>query len=274
MTDPDHAFIARLAHSRCGLTLEAGKEYLIESRLSAVAKKHGAASVAVLIGRVRASGDEKLATECVEALVTTETSFFRDVHPFETLRRTVLPELIQARQRERKLNLWCAASSSGQEPYTLALLLHEHFGGLPGWEVELLATDISHEMLQRSREGRYSQLEVNRGLPTELLLKHFDQEGSQWRLREAVRRRVTFRQLNLAAPLPPLPKMDLILLRNVMIYFDVETKKSLLDQMERLLQPAGYLLLGGAESTIGLNSTLRRVDELRAGFYRRAEDRT
>jgi chemotaxis protein methyltransferase CheR len=271
MTEQEYAFVAKLLRDRCALVLDPGKEYLLETRLGPVARKHGIASVTELIGKLRLDAIDGLSTEVVEAMVTTETSFFRDVHPFETLRKTVLPELIQARQAERRLNIWCAASSSGQEPYTLALILKEYCRDLTGWAVNLLATDISQDMLRRSKEGRYSQLEVNRGLPVELLLKYFRQEGVHWQLRDDVRSMVSFRQVNLAQPFPLLPPMDLIMLRNVMIYFDTATKKTILRQIARVLRPDGYLVLGGAETTFGLDDGYRRVETLKGGFYRLAD---
>src|SRR5262249_53053714 len=200
----------------------------------------------------------------------TETSFFRDIHPFDALRKTVIPDLVRARQSTRRLNIWCAASASGQEPYTVALLLKEYFPELKDWTVAIIATDISREMLRRSKEGRYSQVEVNRGLPINLLLKYFRQEGAFWQLRDDVRSMVDFQPLNLAAPWPQMPAMDLVLLRNVMIYFEVETKKSILRRVARVLRLDGYLVLGGAETTFALDDSYSRIDNLKAGFYQLA----
>jgi chemotaxis protein methyltransferase CheR len=200
-------------------------------------------------------------------LATNETSFFRDHHPFEALRKSVIPTLIRNRSNVRQLNIWCAASSTGQEPYSLALLFREHFPELAGWKVSLLASDISQEVLTRAREGRFNQIEVNRGLPATLLVKHFKQHGTTWQLNEDIRRMVDFTIINLARPWPALPRMDLILIRNVMIYFEVETKKSILSRMARLLRPDGYLLLGGSETTFNLDNSFRRVEELKSGFY-------
>ena len=270
MTEQDYALVARLLLDRAALVLEPGKEYLVESRLAPVARRHGLASVAEFIGRLRGAGTNGLLTELVEAMVTTETSFFRDVHPFEALRRAVLPELIRARQAEKRLNFWCMASASGQEPYTVALMLKEYFPELAGWHLTFLATDISQDMLRRSREGRYSQVEVNRGLPIALLLKYFRQDGAHWQLHDGVRAMIDFQPLNLARPWPPLPPMDLVLLRNVMIYFDVDTKKSILRRLTRVLRPDGYLVLGGAETTFNLDDSYRRVEDLKSGFYRLA----
>jgi chemotaxis protein methyltransferase CheR len=249
------------------MLLEPGKEYLVQARLTPVAQKHGISGVNQLIQQLRGSAANGLVTDVVEAMVTTETLFFRDIHPFETLKHTVLPGLIERRSSERKLNIWCAASSSGQEPYSIAMLLHEYFPELARWRINLLATDISHEMLRRSRAGRYSQIEVNRGLPTPLLLKWFRQEGAHWHIDERLRSAVTFSQLNLAQPWPASPAWDLIFLRNVMIYFDYDVKRAILDRASRVLARDGYLLLGGSETTLNLNDSLRRVETLKSGFY-------
>lgn len=267
VTADDYAFVANLLRERCALILEPGKEYLIRARLTPVAQRNNLASVSLLISRIRKEQPQALVTEVVEAMVTTETSFFRDIHPFETLKKTVLPELIARRRDQRQLNIWCAASSSGQEPYSVALLLKEHFPELATWRINLWATDISQEMLLRSRAGRYSQIEVNRGLPTPLLLKWFRQEGAIWQLDQQIRELVSFSQLNLASYWPAMAPWDLIFLRNVMIYFDNEVKKQILGRVARVLCPDGYLLLGGAETTLSLDDSFARIESLRAGFY-------
>lgn len=267
VTAADYAFVANLLRERCALVLEPGKEYLIRTRLTPVAQRNNLASVPLLIDRIRQEQTQALVTEVVEAMVTTETSFFRDIHPFETLRKLVLPELIERRRSQRQLNIWCAASSSGQEPYSIALLLREHFPELATWRINLCATDISQEMLQRSRAGRYSQIEVNRGLPTPLLLKWFRQEGAYWQLDSQIRSMVSFSHLNLASYWPAMQPWDLIFLRNVMIYFDNEVKKQILGRVARVLTTDGYLLLGGAETTLSLDDSFARIESLRAGFY-------
>lgn len=224
----DYAFVAKLLREQCALVLDPGKDYLINSRLSPLAHRHGLTSINQLVRRLRDTSDSGLITEVVKAMVTTETSFFRDVHPFETLKKIVLPKLIELRRAQRQLNIWCAASSSGQEPYSIAILLKEYFPDLAGWQINLTATDISREMLQRSRAGRYSQVEVNRGLPTALLLKWFRQDAGCWQLSDQIRRMITFRPLNLAQPWPAMPMWDIVFLRNVMIYFDNAVKKTIL----------------------------------------------
>ncbi len=268
MTESDFALVAKLLRERSAIALEPGKEYLVDSRLTPVARRHGLGSVTEFIERLRTAGTNELANEVIEAMVTTETSFFRDIHPFETLRKTVLPELIKARQAEKRLNIWCAASSSGQEPYTIAIMLREYFPELASWKVTFQATDISQDMITRCRAGEYSQVEVNRGLPVALLMKNFRQDGARWQIREDLRTMIDFQRLNLAATWPPMPVFDLILLRNVMIYFEVDTKKSILMRMSRLLRSDGYLILGGAETTLNLDDSYERVASLKAGFYR------
>jgi chemotaxis protein methyltransferase CheR len=267
MTELDFDVIRRLLLERSAIVLEAGKEYLVETRLAPLVRQLNLHSIGELIGRLRAQPDNGLCRQVVEALVTTETSFFRDHHPFEALRKVVLPDLAARRRGECRLNVWCAASSTGQEPYSLAMLLREHFPELSGWQITFLASDLSREVLARAREGRYRQIEVNRGLPAALLVKYFEQHGTDWQLRPAVRAMVEFREINLAQPWPPLPRMDLVLLRNVMIYFDVATKKAVLGKVARLLRPDGYLFLGGAETTFSLDDSFRRVEPLKAGCY-------
>lgn len=270
VTAVDYAFLAELLRERCGLALGPGKEYLIKSRLTPVALRHQFNSIPLLVDCIRSKRHPGLVTEVVEAMVTTETSFFRDLHPFETLQQTVLPELIERRRAQRRLNIWCAACSSGQEPYSIALLLKEHFPELASWQLNLTATDISQEMLQRSRSGRYSQAEVNRGLPAPLLHKWFRQEGVHWQLDDQVRTMISFSQLNLASTWPCLPAWDLIFLRNVMIYFDNDVKRAILGRIARVLDPHGYLVLGGAETTFSLSDAFVRIETLQSGYYQLA----
>jgi chemotaxis protein methyltransferase CheR len=267
MTTQDFEFVYRLVRDRSANVLETGKEYLVESRLTPLVRQLKLGSISDLVGQLRTGSDHGLRTRVVEAMVTTETSFFRDNHPFETLRTVILPEIIRHRTNEKRLDVWCAACSSGQEPYSLAILLREQFPGLSGWQLNILATDLSGEVLERAREGRYHQIEVNRGLPAALLVRYFRQHGNGWELSENIRRMIEFRELNLANPWPPLPRMDLVFLRNVMIYFDVDTKKVILGRVARLLRPDGYLLLGGTETTLNLDDSFRRVENLKGGFY-------
>jgi chemotaxis protein methyltransferase CheR len=270
MTAEDFQFLCKVLLEASAIVLEPGKEYLIEARLAPIVRKLELGSITEFVKRLRAPGSFGLVAQFVDAMVTTETSFFRDVHPFETLRKTVLPDLIRRRAGERALTIWCAASSTGQEPYSLAMLLREHFPELRTWNVFFLATDLSREVLARARDGKYNQIEVNRGLPAPLLVKYFQQHGTQWQLKEEIRKLVDFREMNLSQPWPALPHMDLVLNRNVMIYFDVAMKKSILGRIARLLRPDGYLLLGGSETTFNIDNSFQRVEALKAGFYQLA----
>jgi chemotaxis protein methyltransferase CheR len=267
MTEQDFHVIRKLLLERSAIVLEPGKEYLVESRLAPILRELNLNSIGELIAQLRGQSGNGLHRQIVEAMVTTESSFFRDHHPFEALRKVVIPDLINRRRNERRLHIWCAASSTGQEPYSIAILLKEHFAELAGWQISLMASDLSSQVLARAREGRYRQIEVNRGLPAALLVRHFEQHGTEWQLKPAIRGMVDFREINLAQAWPSLPRMDLVLIRNVMIYFDVETKKTILGRLARLLRPDGYLLLGGAETTLNLDDSYRRVEPLKAGFY-------
>jgi len=259
--------LSRLLYAQCGLVLEPGKEYLVRGRLTPIMEKHRCQSLDQLLQRIQTNGSTGLLTEVIEAMVTTETSFFRDFHPFETLRKTVLPALIEQRRKKKQLNIWCAASSSGQEPYSIALLIRDAFPELESWKLFFSATDLSREMLTRCRTGRYSQLEVNRGLPTPLLLKWFKQEGANWQIDDRIRQTLSFSQLNLTQPWPPMPTWDLVLMRNVMIYFDAESKAAILARLTRVLAKDGFLILGGAETTLNLHDGYQRVETLKSGFY-------
>jgi chemotaxis protein methyltransferase CheR len=267
MTDPDFDFIRTLLKARSAIALDPGKEYLVESRLTPILRELHLDSIGALVSRLRDPSAAGLCPRVVEALVTTETSFFRDHHPFESLRKIVIPKLIEKRRSQRRLSIWCAASSTGQEPYSVAMLIAEHFPELLNWDLKLLATDLSREVLARAKEGRYNQIEVNRGMPAALLVKYFEQHGTTWQLKQGIRDLVTFEEMNLASSWPSLPRLDLILMRNVMIYFDVAMKKTILGRVGRVLSPDGFLLLGGAETTLNLDASYRRVEHLKTGFY-------
>jgi chemotaxis protein methyltransferase CheR len=268
MTNEDFSYICKLVQERSAIVLEPGKEYLVEMRLAPLAQQLQLGGIPDLVARLKTAPDNGLYTRVVEAMTTNETLFFRDHHPYEALRKVVIPDLIQRRQDERRLTIWSAACSTGQEPYSVALLLKEHFPELARWQVTILATDLSREVLEKARAGRYTQMEVNRGMPVALLVKHFRQHGTSWQLNDDVRRMVTFQEANLALPFPALmPRPDLVLLRNVLIYFSVETKKAILGRVARVLRPDGYLLLGSAETTFHLDDGYRRVEHLKGGFY-------
>jgi chemotaxis protein methyltransferase CheR len=261
-------YIRRLVLDQSAIVLEEDKQYLAESRLWPLARREGFDSISSLVGCLATRRSDGLHRKVVEAMTTNETSFFRDFHPFEALRKSILPELLLKRASNKELSFWSAACSSGQEPYSLVLLLQEHFPILTGWSLRIIATELSTEMLARARVGRYSQLEVNRGLPASLLVKYFRQHGSEWQIREDLRDRVEFLVLNLAEPWLLLPPMDVILLRNVLIYFGVETKKRILTRVRQLLKPDGFLFLGGAETTFNLDDAFERVQFDRTICYR------
>lgn len=269
VTATNFDYVRNLVSSQSAIVLERGKEYLVESRLAPLAQKLGLGSVHDLITKLRAEAPNGVHRLVVEAMTTNETSFFRDLHPFETLKKVIVPELLGRRGGQHTLRIWCGACSTGQEPYSLALLLRDSFPQLTHWRVELLATDLNRDVLEKARQGIYTQFEMNRGLPAVLLVKYFTKvKIDQWQLREDVRRMVQFQELNLAQPFPPLPAFDIIFLRNVMIYFDVETKKLILGRIRNVLAPDGYLFLGGAESVLNLDDGYESVSHGKSVCYR------
>ena len=265
LAPPDFEYVAQLVRRRSAIVLEPGKEYLVEARLAPLAKELGLGGPTELVAKLR--GDSgPLAERVTEAMTTNETSFFRDLQPFDVLRRDVVPDLLERRASSRRLRIWCGASSSGQEPYTIAMVL-DQIPGLAGWDVEMLGTDISPEMVERARAGRYSQLEVNRGLPAPFLVKYFERDGTGYQLKEGIRRMVQYRLLNLAEPWPALGTFDIVFMRNVLIYFDVETKREIFGRIRRVLAPDGYLFLGAAETTVNIDAGFERLPRERAGCY-------
>jgi chemotaxis protein methyltransferase CheR len=244
------------------IVLEPGKEYLVESRLAPIARREGLGSVADLVQRLITAPSVKLKSEIIDAMTTNETSFFRDVHPWQTLKEEVLPKLIEARRIERRLTVWCAAASSGQEPYSLAMLLRDNFPDIVrSWDVKIIATDLSDSMLYRCREGIYSQLEVNRGLPAPMLIRNFQREGADWRIDPELRRMVDVRTCNLAQPASyprAASRFDIVFIRNVLIYFDDATKTRILNETSSRMHSDGYLLLGSSEVSISSSTRLVR----------------
>ncbi|HEY6572694.1 MAG TPA: protein-glutamate O-methyltransferase CheR [Candidatus Eisenbacteria bacterium] len=264
-----YAYLQRLLLERTGIVLEPGKEYLVEARLHALMQGEGFRTVSALLGALQM--DERqgsLHRRAVEAMLNGETSFFRDHYPFEALRTTILPELMAARAAVKCLTVWCAATASGQEAYSVAMLLLEHAPLLREWNVRILATDFSEATLQRAREGVYRQIEVNRGLPAPYLVKYFDRVGEEWRVKERVRGMVEFSQLNLIEPWPAFSRPDVILLRNVLLYFSSDARKTILQNVVRTLRPDGYLFLGGGETMLALDRTFESVRIGKAICYR------
>jgi chemotaxis protein methyltransferase CheR len=267
-TANEFSYVCDLVKNAAAISLDAKREYLMEARLSPLARKEGFPSVSEMIQKLRTAAGGELHWKVVEAMTTNETSFFRDVKPFDALRQVVIPHLIEARQSERRLNLWCAASSSGQEPYSLAILLRESFPVLQSWNISILASDISSEMLDKAKRARYTQLEVNRGLPASLLIKYFTKQGGEWQISDKIRQMVEFRRINLSERWPYMPPIDLVMLRNVMIYFPVETKKMILRGMRQIMRPDGYLFLGTAETTINLDAAYTSESFNKVSYYR------
>jgi chemotaxis protein methyltransferase CheR len=265
VTPLDYEYLRRLLKERSGLDLAADKQYLVESRLLPLARRTGVAGIPELVLKMR-SGAEQLTSQVVEAMTTNETFFFRDKIPFDHLCDSILPELAQSRAGRRSIRVWSAASSTGQEPYSIAMCLREFGPALSGWRSEIIATDLSQEVLEKSKAGLYSQFEVQRGLPIQLLVKYFNQLGEFWQLSADIRGMVQHRQLNLLQDFTHLGKFDVIFCRNVLIYFDQATKVSIFERLARMLEPDGYLMLGAAESVVGITDLFRPCQD-RRGLY-------
>lgn len=267
LSPPDFQYVSQLVRQRSAIVLEPEKSYLLDARLTPLAKAEGFPSLDAMVAAMRLKPYDGLHRKVVEAMTTNETSFFRDLHPFEALKTVVIPEVMERRKAERQINIWCAACSSGQEPYTVAMTLKD-MPQLTGWNVRILGTDLSSEMVAKSRAGRYGQIEVNRGLPANLLVRYFEKKGMEWQVKPEIQQMCEFRELNLIEPWGTLPSMDVVFLRNVLIYFNVETKKSILANVRKVMRPWAYLFLGGAETTINLGDVFERVQFDRAGCYR------
>jgi chemotaxis protein methyltransferase CheR len=266
LAQSDFKFVSTMVRREAAIVLAPGKEYLVEARLIPVARAVGAAGVAEFLAELQRRPNPDHQRRVIDALTTNETSWYRDREPFAALTDVVLPELVKSRATTRKVRLWSAASSSGQEAYSLAITLQENLPA--GWGYEIMGSDISTEMVKRAQTGEYSQVEVNRGLAATQLVQYFERAGAHWRIIPSLRRNVTFKLMNLTAPLPPMPPFDVIFLRNVLIYFDVATKKTVLRNVARLLRPDGLLFLGAAETTIGIDDNYERVAAGRTSAYR------
>lgn len=260
-TGSDQAFdyLRRLIYESSAIVLESDKRYLLEARLRPVLLREQMGSFDELVARLGRGDAAPLRQRVVEAMTTHETSFFRDIHPFEVFRKNIIPQMLLERSAQKRLNIWCGASSTGQEPYSIALIIKECGLGLAGWTTQLIATDLSAEIITRARNAVFSQLDVNRGLPAPLLIKYFEKTGLEWRLKEEIRRMVEFKQLNLVTAWPQFPEFDVVFLRNVLIYFDVPTKKAIFDKLSRVMRPGAYLFLGGVETTLNLSNDFKQV---------------
>jgi len=269
LTPSGYAYLRRLLLERIGIVLDPGKEYLVEARLHALMQAEGFGSVsALLVALQLAEREGPLHRRAIEAMLNGETSFFRDHYPFEALRTTLLPELMAVRGGTKTLNVWCAATASGQEAYSVAMLLLEQVPSLRDWTVRILATDVSETILQRAREGVYRQIEVNRGLPAPYLVKYFDRIGEEWHVKERVREMVEFSQMNLIEPWPNFSRPDVILLRNVLLYFSSDARRTIMQNVVKTLRPDGYIFLGGGETMLGFDRTFESVQIGRAICYR------
>ena len=264
MTPPEYEYLRKLLKDHSGLDLSADKQYLIESRLLPLARKAGLSGISDLVQKMK---NGHFIAEVVEAMTTNETFFFRDKVPFEHFRDAIVPAILQARATRKSIRIWCAAGSTGQEPYSLAMCLKEMGTALSGWRVEILATDLSQDVLEKSRAGIYSQFEVQRGLPIQLLVKYFKQIGELWQINPELRAMVQHRSFNLLHDFSQLGSFDVIFCRNVLIYFDQETKANVFGRLARIVEPDGFLVLGAAETVVGLTEAFKPVADRRS-LYR------
>lgn len=266
MTELDFQFLCGFLKARSGLALTAEKRYLVESRLSPICRRFELDTLSGLVGALKSGRKPGLETAVIEAMTTNETFFFRDKGPFDLFRDVLLPRYLSARASTRRLRIWCAAASTGQEPYSLAMLLNEAAPRLAGWQVQIVATDISTEVLEKAKAGIYNQFEVQRGLPIQLLVKYFKQNGDQWQIAPQIRSMVDYRPLNLIKDFGHLGTFDIVYCRNVLIYFDKPTKTDVLHRLANAMAPDGALLLGAAETVIGLTDVLS-PDPVNRGLY-------
>lgn len=266
MKTSDFEFLANLLKNKSGLMLTPDKVYLLESRLTPLVRRRGMDTLEALIQKLRLGAEQDLIKEVTEAMTTNESFFFRDNTPFDLFKKHVMPAMHKARGTTRKLRIWCAAASTGQEPYSLAMLLKENAAKWAGWNIEIIGTDICTQVLEKARLGEYSQFEVQRGLPITLLMKYFKQDGDVWRITDDIREMVTYRPFNLLDNFAALGSFDVIYCRNVLIYFDQPTKSAVLDRMSKVLANDGTLFLGAAETVLGITEVFRPVRGQR-GLY-------
>jgi len=266
VTPLDYDYLRKFLKDRSGLDLSSDKQYLVESRLLPLARKAGLAGLDELVAQIR-NGSEAMSADVVEAMTTNETFFFRDKVPFDHLREAIIPELLKVRAGKRGLRIWCAASSTGQEPYSIAMCLKEMGVQLSGWRIEIIATDLAPSVLEKSKSGVYSQFEVQRGLPIQLLVKYFKQNGELWQLNPEIRAMIQFKQLNLLQNFSHLGTFDVVFCRNVLIYFDQDTKVDVFKRLARVMEPDAFLALGAAETVVGLTDAFKPHPD-RRGLYR------
>jgi chemotaxis protein methyltransferase CheR len=262
----NYAYFYKLLQQETGLAIGSDKAYLLESRLAPVCRRHGAASVDALLETIKTGAAPQARKDALNAMMTHESFFFRDIHPFDEFRRNILPQLVDRRSRAKHLRIWCAAASTGQEPYSLGMVLADEAAKLTGWRVEIVATDISQTALAYARDGLYSQFEVQRGLPVHLLVKYFAKEGDRWRIKPAARQSIDFREFNLLDEPAKLGTFDAVFCRNVLIYFDQPTKARVLAGISRQIAADGFLFLGGSETVLGVTNSFASVAG-RSGVY-------
>ncbi len=266
MSPAEYDYLRQFLKARSGLVLSNEKQYLIESRLLPVARKAGLQSIAALVAKLKEPRETVLAEAVVEAMTTNESFFYRDKTPFEHFTQVMMPELIKARASQKKIRIWCAAASTGQEPYTLAMCLKEMEAKIPGWRIEIIGTDISNEVLDRAKAGTYTQFEVQRGLPIQMLLKYFTQQGESWTISPQLRSMVQWKKFNLLESFASLGQFDIVFCRNVLIYFDQPTKVDILSRISKITASDGYLVLGAAETVVGLTDAFKPAPD-RRGLY-------
>lgn len=271
MTSEDFHYLSRLLRQRSGLYLTEDKGYLLESRLTPIARRRGLADLTGLVAEIRRTSDEALMREITDAMTTNESFFFRDTAPFDNFRDEVLPRLLETKAHNRQIRIWCTAASTGQEPYSLAMILKEQEAKLRGWQIEILATDIAKEVVEKAKVGLYSQFEVQRGMPIQMLVKYFSEVGEMWQIAPEIRSMVTYRPFNLLDSFAGLGTFDVIFCRNVLIYFDQDTKIDVLNRLSKVLARHGVLFLGSAETVLGVCPAFRPIKDKR-GMYKVADE--
>lgn len=269
MTPADFEFLRDMLKDRSGLVVTEDKQYLLESRLMPLARKSGMPTLVELVAALRAPDSEQLRKDATEAMTINESFFFRDKTPFENFENVIAPALIESRAASRRLRIWCAAASTGQEPYSLAMQVREMSAQLGSWNVEIFGTDLSGEVLEKAKAGLYSQFEVQRGMPIQMLVKYFKQNGNLWQIDSAIRSMVRYEQFNLLDDFSRFGTVDVVFCRNVLIYFDPDTKRDILNRIAKRLAPDGYLILGAAETVIGITDQFKPVAGSR-GLYEMA----
>lgn len=260
LATPDIDFLRGVVADSSSNVISPRQVYMLEQRLNPLAESLGLSDINALVKELRRSHDPTLKTKVAEAVTVNETSFFRDIHPFDALRSSIIPELVKKNAAKRSIRIWCAAASTGQEPVSIAMTIRESFPELSNWKFEIVATDISDEVLEKCRAGNYSQLEVNRGLPARKLVRFFERDGANWRTKPEIRNTISYQRLNLMKPLPFMSQFDVVFIRNVLIYFDQPTKTDILKRVHRSLSPDGHLFIGSAETVIGLGLPYRREE--------------